>query len=81
MPTLESEILLIEAISQSQVIAIALSHENLTEQETQKIIKGYENRLRLPTTDVLTDGCQKIIRALSNRFPTLYQPTNARILR
>jgi uncharacterized NAD-dependent epimerase/dehydratase family protein len=30
MPTLESEIRLIESISQSQVIAIALSHEDLT---------------------------------------------------
>ncbi len=73
MPTIESEILLIESISQSQVIAIALSHENLTEQETQKIIKGYENRLRLPTTDVLTYGCSKLVRALGNRFPTLDQ--------
>ncbi|MDY7015170.1 MAG: DUF1611 domain-containing protein, partial [Cyanobacteriota bacterium] len=36
MPAIESEILLIEAISQSQVIAIALSHENLTETEIQK---------------------------------------------
>lgn len=77
MPTIESEILLIEAISQSEVIAIAISHENLTELETQKIIKGYENRLRLPTTDVLTDGCQKLVRALCDRFLTLY-PQNKR---
>ena len=71
MPTIESEILLIEAISQSQVVAIALNHENLTEQETQEIIKNYEHRLQLPTTDVLTSGCQKLVRALSNRFPSL----------
>ncbi len=83
MPTIESEILLIEAISQSQVMAIALSHENLTEQETQKIIKSYENRLRLPTTDVLTYGCQKLVRALGNRFPTLdrrYKQNNSKII-
>ncbi|MDY7013026.1 MAG: DUF1611 domain-containing protein, partial [Cyanobacteriota bacterium] len=71
MPAIESEILLIEAISQSQVIAIALSHENLTETEIQKIIESYENRLRLPTTDVLTHGCHKLVRALGHRFPTL----------
>ncbi len=71
MPTIESEILLIEAISQSQVIAIALSHENLTETEIQQIIKSYENRLQLPTRDVLIYGCQKLIRTLYSHFPTL----------
>jgi uncharacterized NAD-dependent epimerase/dehydratase family protein len=71
MPTVESEIQLIESISQSQVIAIALNHENLTEKEIQKIIKDYENCFQLPTTDVLTYGCQKLIQALSNCFPTI----------
>ena len=71
MPTIESEILLIEAISQSQVIAIALSHENMTETEIKKTIEGYENRLQLPTTDVLTFGCKKLVRTLGNRFPSL----------
>ena len=72
MPTIVSEILLIEAISQAQVIAIAFSHENLTETEVQKTIKGYEDRLLLPTTDVLTYGCQKLVRALGNSFSTLF---------
>ncbi len=73
MPTLESEIQLIEAISQSQVIAIALSHENLTEDEIPSIIKDYESRLRLPTTDVLNYGCQKLIQTLCSYFPKLNQ--------
>ncbi|MBE9044044.1 DUF1611 domain-containing protein [Pleurocapsales cyanobacterium LEGE 10410] len=71
MPSIVSEIRLIKAISQSQVIAIALSHENMTETEIQKTIKGYEDRLLLPTTDVLTYGCSKLTRALGNLFPTL----------
>ena len=71
MPSIVSEIRLIKAVSQSQVIAIALSHENLTETEIQKTIKGYEDRLLLPTTDVLTYGCDKLIRALGNLFPAL----------
>jgi uncharacterized NAD-dependent epimerase/dehydratase family protein len=71
MPTLESEIQLIEAISQSQVIAIALSHENLTEEAISKIIKDYEKRLRLPTTDVLNYGCQKLVKTLCKYFPKL----------
>lgn len=71
MPSIVSEIRLIKAVSQSQVIAIALSHENMTEREIQKTIKGYEDRLLLPTTDVLTYGCDKLIRALGKLFPTL----------
>jgi uncharacterized NAD-dependent epimerase/dehydratase family protein len=73
MPTVESEIQLIEAISPSQVIAIALSHEDLTAEEIPQIIKDYEHRLRLPTTDVLNYGCQKLVQALCNYFPKLKQ--------
>ncbi len=71
MPSIVSEIRLIKAISQSQVIAIALSHENLTETEIQRTIKSYEDRLLLPTTDILTYGCSKLIRALGKLFPTI----------
>lgn len=71
MPTVESEIQLIEAISQSQVIAIALSHENLPDEEIPKIIRDYEDRFCLPTTDVLKYGCQKLVQALEERFPRL----------
>ena len=81
MPSIVSEIRLIKAISQSQVIAIALSHENLTETEVQRTIKSYEDRLLLPTTDVLTYGCDKLIHALGNLFPTLERqsPRNSQI--
>ncbi len=71
MPNIISEIRLIKAVSQSQVIAIALSHENMTETEIQRTIKSYQERLLLPTTDVLTYGCDKLIRALGKLFPTL----------
>ncbi|MFM2313771.1 MAG: hypothetical protein RLZZ04_3047 [Cyanobacteriota bacterium] len=71
MPNIVSEMLLIKEISQSQVIAIALSHENMTATAIQQTIKNYEERLMLPTTDVLTDGCQKLISALGKLFPTL----------
>ena len=73
MPTIEHEMQLIEAISQAQVIAIALSHEDLTDKEISKIIANYESWFRLPTTDVLQYGCQKLIQALSDRFPKLGQ--------
>lgn len=73
MPTLEHELRLIEAISPTKVMAIALSHEGLTETETQQIALDYEQRLQLPTTDVLTQGCQKLVQALGENFPMLNQ--------
>jgi len=73
MPTIEQEIQLIEAISQAQVIAITLSHENLTSEQVLTIIDEYEERFQLPTTDVLSYGCQKLIQSLCSYFPKLSQ--------
>ena len=73
MPIVESEIKLIETISQAKVMAIALSHENLSDKEMMKIIKSYEKQFQLPTTDVLSYGCQKLVQTLSNHFPRLNQ--------
>ncbi len=73
MPTIESEIQLIETISPSKVMAIAISHENLTDAEVLKIIEDYEDYFRLPTTDVLNYGCQKLVQMLGARFPKLNQ--------
>jgi uncharacterized NAD-dependent epimerase/dehydratase family protein len=71
MPTPESEIKLIETISKAKVIAITLSHEGLNEQEVLKVIEDYELRLQLPTTDVLSTGCQKLVQSLSDHYPML----------
>ena len=71
MPDVDSEIKLIEAVSQTKVMAIALSHENLTEDEVLRIIANYERRFQLPTTDVLSYGCKKLIETLLKQFPNL----------
>ena len=73
MPIVESEIKLIETISQAKVMAIALSHEDLSDEEMMKIIKRYEMKFQLPTTDVLNHGCHKLVQTLSNHFPKLNQ--------
>jgi uncharacterized NAD-dependent epimerase/dehydratase family protein len=73
MPSLESEIKLIELISEARVMAIALNHENLADEEIPNIIKDYEKQFKLPTTDVLNYGCQKIVQTLCDRFPKLNQ--------
>lgn len=73
MPTVGSEINLIEAISRASVIAIALSHENLVDREILKIIADYETQFQIPTTDVLKHGCQKLVQTLGQHFPKLNQ--------
>jgi uncharacterized NAD-dependent epimerase/dehydratase family protein len=75
MPLVESEIKLIEAISQAEVLAITLSHEELSELEVTKFIKDYEKRLQLPTTDVLSRGCRKLVQTIVNHFPELNRAT------
>ena len=71
MPTVESEICLIEAISTAKVVALALSHEDMTDDAIRCAIEEYEMRLSMPATDVLTDGCDKLVNALIDRFPQL----------
>ncbi len=73
MNDVESEIKLIEAISQTKVMAIALSHENVSDEEMLRLIADYERRFQLPTTDVLNYGCGKFVVTVCNHFPELIQ--------
>lgn len=75
MPTVKSEIKLIEAISTTRVMAITLSHEDLTEKQIARVTEDYERQHQLPTTDVLLNGCQKLVNMLLNQFPQLKQGT------
>lgn len=80
MPIVENEIKLIEAISQAKVMAIALSHENMADEEMLKTIDNYEKKYQLPTTDVLSYGCQKLVQTLGKIFPKLNQKLNQKRL-
>ena len=71
MPTLASEIELIEAFSRSKVIAITISHEDMSDAEVEGTIADYEHSYGLPATDVLKHGCHKIVRKLFDVFPKL----------
>ena len=71
MPTLESEINLLETVSNVKVIAIALNHEDMTDKEIKKTITEYERKFNRPTTDVLKYGCDKIVKKLFEVFPEL----------
>lgn len=76
MPTLESEIELIEVFSKTKVIAITLNHEDMTDDEVKNKIFEYEYRYELPTTDVLKFGCEKLIVKLFEVFPQLLKSKN-----
>ncbi|MFC2129463.1 DUF1611 domain-containing protein [Bacteroidota bacterium] len=71
MPTLKSEIELLEAFSKSRVMAITINHEDMTDEDVEKTIVEYEFKYELPTTDVLKFGCDRIIDELCTMFPAL----------
>ena len=71
MPTLASEIRLIEMFSKTPVIAITLNHEDMSDAEVDDTILDYEKLYGLPVTDVLKNGCGKLIRRLFEVFPDL----------
>jgi len=71
MPTLESEIKLIEQFSKSRVIAITINHEDMADAELNNTIVEYESKYNIPTTDVLKFGCDKLISTLFTVFPEL----------
>lgn len=68
---LEGEIEMIEVFSKTEVIAITINHEHMIDTEVQKVIKGYELEYDLPTTDALMYGCDKLVTALTKKFPNL----------
>lgn len=75
MPTIKSEIELIENFSSTKIIAITINHENMSDQEIADVIVEYEDQLNLPTTDVLKYGCDKLIARIFETFPLLKNKT------
>ena len=71
MPTLESEIKLNELFSKSKVIGITLNHEDMTDQELENTIVEYESKYKLPTTDVLKYGTDKLVKKIYEVFPQI----------
>ena len=79
MPTLESEINLLETFSKSKVIAITINHEDMTDIDVDKKILEYEFKYKLPSTDVLKYGSSKIVIKLFEIFPELKKCTNIQV--
>jgi len=71
MPKLKSEIKLIERFAKTKVIAITINHEGMSNDEVNATILEYENIYQLPTTDVLINGCDKLVERIYEEFPEL----------
>ncbi|GGM51044.1 DUF1611 domain-containing protein [Microbacterium saperdae] len=71
MPTVTSEIALIEAFSDTRVIGVTVNHENLSTQELADAIDEIELDTGLPATDPLTRPQSDLVDMVLRAFPTL----------
>ena len=62
---LDRQILAIQVVSDSPVVAITVSHENLTKSETTEICMDIARRTGLPTCAPLREGLGEVLRALA----------------
>jgi uncharacterized NAD-dependent epimerase/dehydratase family protein len=76
MPTLKSEIELIEKFSDTKVIAITINHEFMTDSEVDNVIVEYEDQFKIAATDVLLHGCDKLITSILEAFPEMKKGKN-----
>ncbi|MHC9044119.1 DUF1611 domain-containing protein [Microbacterium saperdae] len=71
MPTVTSEIALIEAFSDTRVIGVTVNHENLSTQELADAIDEIELDTGLPATDPLTRPQSDLVDMVLRAFPAL----------
>lgn len=71
MPTVESEVALIEAFADTRVIGITVNHENLTAEQLGTAIDEIELSLGLPATDPLTRPLPELVEMVLQAFPSL----------
>ncbi|MGM9972756.1 MAG: DUF1611 domain-containing protein [Clostridiaceae bacterium] len=68
VPSIKSEIELIEFLSKKPVIALTINHENMEPSAVASEIKKAEIRHKLPVEDVLLNGPQKITKTIVETF-------------
>jgi uncharacterized NAD-dependent epimerase/dehydratase family protein len=78
MPTVVSEINLIETFARTRVIGITINHEQMTDAEVSVAIAGYEAVLGIPATDALTRPTGALVDMVLAAFPALHPDVVAR---
>lgn len=77
MPDPAKEIELIEVFSDTKVIGLTLSHENMSDDQVSEAIASYEDKLAIPTTDALTRPSQRLVDMVLSAFPALGRQATA----
>ena len=71
MPTVTSEIKLIETFAATKVIGLTINHENMTDDEVSASISHYERELGIPCTDALTRPTDRLLDMVFTALPDL----------
>jgi len=78
MPTVESEIHLLQTFSEVKVIGITLNHEDMSDQDIDDVIELYEEKYGLPTTDATKMAPDTLVNMVLSTFPALEMKLTAR---
>lgn len=71
MPTVQSEITMIEAFADTRVIGVTINHEEMTGDELDASIAEHRLHLGLPVTDPLTRPGSEMVEMVLKAFPEL----------
>ena len=72
MGALEREIQILELLAERPVVALTINHEAMNEAEVRTTVADYEQRYDRPTTDVLLDGCDKLVAVIQQMLTSKY---------
>jgi uncharacterized NAD-dependent epimerase/dehydratase family protein len=75
MPTPASEIALIEAFADTNVIGVTLNHEDMSDAEITDAIATQSASLGLPVTDALSRPAAHLLAMVVAAYPGLQQGT------
>jgi uncharacterized NAD-dependent epimerase/dehydratase family protein len=71
MPSIASEINLIETFSNTNVIGLTLNHEDMSLDETRCVIDSYTTEFGIPVTDVLSQPVEHLLHIVTSAFPMI----------
>jgi len=71
MPSIASEINLIETFSDTSVIGITLNHEGMSLDETLTAISGYSSEFGIPVTDALSQPTEQLLQIVLSAYPQI----------
>lgn len=74
MPSLISEINLIEVFANTNVIGVTINHEQMSEHEVSSTIEKTKRTLQLPVCDPLISSPRELVEMVESAFPHLRRP-------